>query len=82
MKHTPYSKPTWEIMWQIGYEPGTGLGKRKQGRLHPIPIQECMQKQGLGYSLEEDVLNLRIDPKRLPVFIPGPTRRSKVQRTI
>ena len=39
------------MMKAMGYQEGEGLGKKGQGRLLPIAVQERPKYQGLGYGL-------------------------------
>merc|ERR1711977_769557 len=42
-------------MLAMGYKPGVGLGKDKEGRLEPVPVKKLKKNAGLDYASKEFV---------------------------
>ena len=45
-----YSTKAWNIMLDMGYVPGKGLGHSLQGRASPVPVRRKNDRAGLGFS--------------------------------
>lgn len=45
-----YSAPAQDMMRNMGYVPGQGLGKFNQGRTTPVSANQKMDRHGLGFS--------------------------------
>lgn len=87
MRHTKQCRCAWELLCQIGYEPGTGLGKRKQGMRCPISVGEVRKREGLGCPIEQDEecrIGILFSPNQARpwiTFVKGPTYKIVVFRS-
>lgn len=49
-----YSPQSQKIMSRMGFQPGKGLGKFKQGITQPLQLSSQQGKQGLGYQTNQN----------------------------
>lgn len=47
-----YSSVSSRLMSKMGYQPGTGLGKEKQGRVDIVPMSNQRARRGLGLQIK------------------------------